>query len=504
MRSSTTWTGIEGSCSTRNRLGSRTGAARANSNVSDPARAKDLALTLSYRGGIAVYLNGREIARRHLAKEAQPEDPAEDYTEGDFTKPRDLSVTLPPGALRKGVNVLALELHRSPQVAAQVKREGGNVEIPFGTCGVISANLTVPKGAAVTPNFTRPTDVQVWNSGPMEEDYECDYGDPNEDLKPIRVFAPLGGVGSGKVVVGWSKPIKGLRATASELQQAAGHGRIPESAVQVRYALPTGRGPGGTYGANSYPMIRSDALDVTPPEEVAVLIPNLSNVGWPGRVALRGAVVPVWVTIKVPPESAVGEYHGELILNLPDGNKAKVPVALTVCPWRVPDPTAYRMFVEVVQSPESVAARYGVPLWSDRHFQLMEKSFELLRQVGNSTCYVPLICDTNLGNDETMVRWIRQPDGSYQHDLTALQKYLDMVVKIQGKPKVVCLYVWDTYLEGGLSGRHPGGDDIVESRKKGMEEGPLVSVQDAPARPCRKWRCPGTVRPRAANSGSPC
>ena len=55
-----------------------------------------------------------------------------------------------------------------------------------------------------------------------------------------------------------------------------------------------------------------------------------------------------------------------------------------------------------------------------------------------------------------MVRWIKQPDGSYKHDFTILQKYLDMVVKIQGKPKVVCLYVWDTYLEGGLSGRHPG------------------------------------------------
>ena len=77
--------------------------------------------------------------------------------------------------------------------------------------------------------------------------------------------------------------------------------------------------------------------------------------------AVGGAVVPVWVTVKVPAETAAGEYNGELALNLPDGKKTKVPVALTVCPWQVPDPTAYRLFVEIVQSPESVAARYRCP-----------------------------------------------------------------------------------------------------------------------------------------------
>jgi len=162
-------------------------------------------------------------------------------------------------------------------VASGVMRQDGRVEIPFGTCGVISARLIAPKRAPVKPNFARPPEVQVWNSGPMEEDYECCYGDSNEELKPIRIFSPLGGVGSGKVVVGWSKPIRGLRATAGEFRQAEGSGRIPDSAVQVRYALPTGRGPVGTYGTGSYSLIRSDALDVAAPDEVAVVTPNLSN-----------------------------------------------------------------------------------------------------------------------------------------------------------------------------------------------------------------------------------
>jgi len=461
-------------------------ALRGKFSVTDPAQAQGLVLALSYRGGIAVFLNGREIARQHVTRMARPEDLAEDYTEGDFAKPRELSIELPQSALRKGINVLGVEVHRSPQAASGVNHDEWRVEIPLGTCGVISARLTASKGAAVQPNFARPAEVQVWNSGLMQEDYECDYGDPNEQLKPIRIVATLGGVGSGKAVVGWSKPIQGLSASAGEFRRVKGDGRIAKTTVEVRYALPSSRGR----GADLYMLTRSDALDVTPPEELGVRTPNLSIVGTPGRVAVRGAIVPVWVTIQVPPETAPGDYIGDLALNLPDGKQAGVPIALTVCPWRVPDPTAYRMFVEIVQSPESVAACYRVPLWSDRHFELMEKSFALLRQVGNCTCYVPLICDTNLGNDETMVRWIKQPDGSYKHDLTILQKYLDMVVKIQGRPKVVCLYVWDTYLEGGLSGRHPGGDDIVESRKKQMDCGPLVSMQDGAGAAVQKSALP--------------
>ena len=35
--------------------------------VSDPAQVDDLSLTLVYQGGVIVYLNGKEVARRHLA-----------------------------------------------------------------------------------------------------------------------------------------------------------------------------------------------------------------------------------------------------------------------------------------------------------------------------------------------------------------------------------------------------------------------------------------------------
>ena len=87
-----------------------------------------------------------------------------------------------------------------------------------------------------------------------------------------------------------------------------------------------------------------------------------------------------------------------------------------------------------------------------RALQVLAKSLTLLGQIGNKVCYVPLICDTNMGNDESMVRWIKQPDGSYKHDYSVMEKYLDAVEKYQGRPTVVCFQVWDAYLEGGLTG----------------------------------------------------
>ena len=98
-----------------------------------------------------------------------------------------------------------------------------------------------------------------------------------------------------------------------------------------------------------------------------------------------------------------------------------------------------------------MAIEYEVPLWSHAHFKFLAKSLSLLGQIGNKVCYVPLICDTNMGNDESMVRWIEQPDGSYKHDYSVMEKYLDAVERYQGKPLVVCFQVWDAYLEGGLS-----------------------------------------------------
>ncbi len=80
---------------------------RGKFKVTDPTKVKDLTLLATYRGGIVVYLNGKEIARGHLPKGGGLGQLAEDYKDGE-AHDRSLSdVKIPDGALRKGVNILS-------------------------------------------------------------------------------------------------------------------------------------------------------------------------------------------------------------------------------------------------------------------------------------------------------------------------------------------------------------------------------------------------------------
>ncbi|KPJ53740.1 MAG: hypothetical protein AMS16_05125 [Planctomycetes bacterium DG_58] len=339
--------------------------------------------------------------------------------------------------------------------------------MPRAPCAIEKIRLSAPNPArgAVVPNVTRPKGFQVWNSSVLATDFDLDFGDPAETLRPIRIVGTLGGTFSGKVVVGSDAEIKGLRAAVSELRATVGRGRIPPSAVTIRYARPHGTDFAANfrYLASAH---RLEALDEVAPDVVGVRVKEPVLVRYwtgsgknrrrvtksmsltsPGVKPVFGAVCPVWVTVNIPADAAPGEYTGTLTITA-DGEKAvQVPVTLTVCGWTLPEPKDWHTFVDLIQSPETLAMAYEVPMWSDEHFRLIERSLEFLGRAGKKTVYIRMICETNLGNAETMVRWTRKPDGTHAHDLSAFERYMDLVEKHMGKPPVVCLYIWDKFLE---------------------------------------------------------
>ena len=474
---------------------------RGKFSVGDPAKAGGLALSASYYGGIVVYVNGNEIARGNMPEGKIDMDTlAEDYPLGTFTdaekkamgnyrtkapelekmrlkiKRKITGVKVPAELLRKGVNVLALELHRAAYSEKDLEMDKKKrVMIDWGNCGVVSVRLN-SSGGGVVPNIARPKELQVWNSNPMQADTDMDYGDPNEKLKPIYMVGTKNGAFSGKVVVGSSQTIKGLSAKMGDLKSIAG-GVIPASAVQVRYAIPNRR----QVGVNPLYLAEAtcfDGLEETFPVDVEVRAKSRNkrygNYASPGVSASCGAVVPVWVTVNVPEDAPVGDYEGKLAITATGAKPVEVPVKIKICEWTLPEPCDFRTIVDIIQSPESVAMQYNVPFWSDEHFKYLEKSMKLLGQVGNKVTYLHLICHTNAGNTETMVRWIEQADGTYKYDFKPLDKYLDLVEKYLKKPMFVCLYVWDTYLENT-------GIFLASAREasaKHAGKGPLVSVLD--------------------------
>ncbi len=452
---------------------------RGKFTVKDAGEVKGMTFSVTYRGGVVVYVNGKEVARGHLPQEDLAlSTPAQDYPVEAYVSPegnllrhgygdpekfadrfklrlRKLSeVPIPVSVLRKGTNVLAVEVHRTllPDVILEKRQQRSN----WATAGIVKLRLTTAEDDAAVPNVVRPQEVQVWNADVSAGIFDQDYGDPNETLAPIKLVGARNGTCSGKVVVSSTRPIKGIRTKVSDLVQPGGKGHIPASRIQVRYGV-LGYEP-EKRAQSRYPMasrvLRFDGLAQMLPAEMPVITrqpPRHAPADIPSP--RFGAVVPVWVTVRVPKEAAPGDYQGHLSIRARGVKTIRVPIELKVLDWAVPDPEDFITHVGLYQSPESVALYYKAPLWSDEHLALMAKSLEQMARVGNKLVIIPLVCRTEEGAEQGIVRWLKQPDGSFKYDFSIMEKYLDLVQKHMGRPKFVTIKVWEVY--GYLSKKRP-------------------------------------------------
>jgi Glycoside hydrolase 123, catalytic domain/Glycoside hydrolase 123 N-terminal domain len=428
---------------------------RGRFQVANPAAAGAMKLSLAYRGGAVVFLNGKEIARGNLpaATGAISYDFAEDYPADAFVtdKGRPIrwgfgengkfkaglakrvrrldNVTIPSSALRKGSNVLVVVLHGT----AYYKNDAASGfrdrhYSTWGSCGLVELELR--GGATAQPRTSATTGLQVWNHPMARRIDTADRPIPNEPLRPLRMAGARNGSFSAQVVLSSPAKLSGFKAAVTDLKAAAGGGSIPASAVQVRYAIPE-----ITRSSRKTAVIRYHGLDTVAPANIE---PR------PGRKGARPAALqPLWVTIRVPRNAKPGQYRGTLSVSAAGAKDVKVPIELSVADWTIPDAKNFVGFLDVIQSPQSVALHYKVKPWSEEHWKLVEKSFQAMGTVGAKVVYITVLPRTYFGNGHGMVRWIKGKGGTYKHDFSVAERYLDLAVKYLGKPPVVCVYLWD-------------------------------------------------------------
>lgn len=501
---------------------------RASFEVTDPEAAGNLQLSVAYRGGVIAYLNGKEVGRNDVAPtaagkpvlargygaeafatkapEGVPGSGSRPLQESDAERAlrvRQATITIPAKSLQKGANVLALEIVRAPyhQVIEERKGQGGSRYCPyvpvFSTCQIESVQLRSTTGRGIVSAAVRPKGFQVWNSSVLCADYNLDFGDA-APLRPIRIVAARNGRYSGKVVVGSTEPIRKLKAVAAPL--ISGDKMIPASAVRVRYGLPWGRESGVNgqrtiYRAsvpefNCYPRtptmlgaLADEAPEVIPVSEAPAGAPAAAaKTGMPALAGqpevVFGAVAPVWVTVDVPKTAAAGLYKGQITIQAEGQEPRIAQIELEVMDYTLSDPQDYRTIMELIQSPDTLALEYKVKPWSQEHFDLIARSMRLMHEVGVPVVYVPLIGQTNLGNEESIVRWVKTGEGTYDWDFAVMDKYLDLWTEHVGQPRVVCFIAWDIYL-GGAGGGYKDtwghNQQSVELRKKYIGKGPAVT-----------------------------
>ncbi|MFH1023288.1 MAG: glycoside hydrolase domain-containing protein [Planctomycetota bacterium] len=461
--------------------------------VADPAAVKKIALTMKYAGGVVVYLNGKEVFRQDMpAGDVKLDTPADPYPLDAYVDSKgkiipfqagadgrikagetDLvdrmakraarevkPIALPVQGLRKGVNVLAVEVHAAAHRPEALQFYKGDYPACWPHIGLNALRLAADAApGAIEPNLSRPKGFRVWNQDMHRQFNDADYADPNEPVGPITLVGAANGFYSGLVVAGSDAPLDGLKAVVTDLK---GAGTIPAANIRVRYAQISHLGQG--YGNPSIFI----GLEKEPPARVE---PG------PGK----GVVQPVWVTVQVPKGAAAGKYQGTLELSAAGVAAVKVPVEIDVVGWTLPDPTAFRSFMSIYESPDSVALQYDVPVWSEEHWKRLEKSAELLGHLGNNFACVPLVCRTEFGNDESMVTWIRKADGSYDYDFSAFDRYLDLLMKYCTIKIVAC----QVYFGGGWGVADPTkravSVTVVDpaAKKREMVEMPLYGTEES-------------------------
>jgi hypothetical protein len=453
--------------------------ARGKFEVKDPALVKSCSLSLDYWGGVKVYVNGREIVRKHLPDNATNlAAVAEDYPVEAFTTPdgkalktddtknqdrltlRDRTlrdVSIPVSVLRKGVNVVAIEVHAAPvNVKARPSTYGNGGWPPVG---LLDARLVVLPPTAAVVHGARPKGVQVWNSVAYESVTAFDYGDPAEPLRPILIRAARNSVFSGRLMVGSDRPIKRLKATVSDLSKAQGGGNIPASAVRVRYAAPA------TEDKSWVASYRFDGLLDAIPEEIPVSKASPPKETFYDRPVDRqslaaGAVAPLWFTVRVPKTAKPGVYEGSVTVTAEGLKPTVVPLRVSVGDWTVPDPQDFCVQNFLYLSEDAMARHYEVPLWSDKHLTQLGQALALMAEANSRQVFANLAVDFHGtgANAESLVRWIKQPDGRYQHDFTVFDKYMDTVAKSIGKPNNLRLNCWGQ--PGGANGASGGAETV--------------------------------------------
>ncbi len=514
-------------------------------NVSDPAAVGKLLLDVEYRGGIIVYLNGHEISRANIQKSTagQARPIAEPYPTEAFVPSKgwgsrdrragdsetqelaDLrnrhlrSLQLPRDRLVKGRNVLAIELVRAPYDAIldAKKRAWARsqmYEMDFNTCELKSLRLSADSPGGIEPNAVRQPGVQVWNTNLLAADFDLDFGGQAEPLRPLQIVGCRGGSFSAKLAIGSTEPLRGPKATVSDLRSGK-DGFIPAQRISVRYGLPGsaergayfGRGMDGYFGITRddtrypRPPTMLGALADEAPAEVPVYTSKegRADLKLPGQPEpVFGAVLPIWVTVDVPHDAEAGNYSGKLTVELDGKTLTTVPVELRVADYRLPETAGASTWVELIQSPDTLAIEYELDMWSDEHFKLIERSLKFLGQVGCDSIYLPVIAQTNLGNAESMVRWIPRPDGSYDFDFTIMDRYLEAALKQMGRPQVVCFPVWEIYMGDatGYKDEYSHNERLVEARSPFAGKGPLVTILDPETGETRTDHIPIFTEPR--------
>ena len=151
---------------------------------------------------------------------------------------------------------------------------------------------------------------------------------------------------------------------------------------------------------------------------------------------------PIWLTVRPPKDVPAGLYRSTLTVRAEGGRKLEFPLELAVLDRTLPDPQDWRIFVDLMQHPWAIARYHGVVPFSPEHYRLMRPYCEALAEVHarTITCTIVDLPWNHQSYDpyRSMVRHVKNPDGTWTRDYSALDGYVDFALSCGIGPYIHC------------------------------------------------------------------
>ncbi len=160
-------------------------------------------------------------------------------------------------------------------------------------------------------------------------------------------------------------------------------------------------------------------------------------------------VRPAWVEVNIPAHASPGVYRGEVRFHASSGAEGKIPVELTVEPELLPDPSRWRVHLDLWQHPQAVARWHDVEPWSPEHLALLKPQMQRLAQAGQKVITCSIIDEAWNGQTydsyPSMIRWMKGRDGVMRYDYRDFDTWVSFMtdeVGIKGQISCYTMIPW--------------------------------------------------------------
>ena len=203
----------------------------------------------------------------------------------------------------------------------------------------------------------------------------------------------------------------------------AGRAVIPDSAVSasfVRYVMTDEPNPDGS-GCGLRP-VKS--------EWDSSLVADVIDIARVRPVGARSAQ-PLWLTVRVPRDARPGRYSGTLDVTAARGERLSLPFEVEVSSRTLTPPSEWKLNLDLWQNPYAVARYYGVPLWSQAHFDAMRPIMKMLADAGQRAITTTLMYEPWGGQTEdfylSMITRTRRLDGTWAYDYAVFDRWVEFM-----------------------------------------------------------------------------